>query len=154
MLLKVGHRGNKLYSQVHIARAMTMGIEIKLNLSDNLVESAKHLGEATQEDVSTILLNILEVLLPTLETLADNNFYPVVANLSDTQVVALAEAKMDLSSNQRLRELQQKGKTAELTQTERDELLTLISIYQLGQLRKSEALAEAVKRGLLSPLHP
>lgn len=131
-----------------------MGIEIKLNLSDNLVESAKHLGEATQEDVSTILLNILEVLLPTLETLADNNFYPVVANLSDTQVVALAEAKMDLSSNQRLRELQQKGKTAELTQTERDELLTLISIYQLGQLRKSEALAEAVKRGLLSPLHP
>jgi hypothetical protein len=131
-----------------------MGIEIKLNLSDNLVESAKHLGAATQEDVSTVLLNILEVLLPTLETLADNNFSPVVANLADTQVVALADTKMDLLSNQRLRELQQKGKTTGLTQAERDELLTLISIYQLGQLRKSAALAEGVKRGLLSPLHP
>jgi hypothetical protein len=32
-----------------------MSMEIKLNLSDNLVESAKHLGEATQEDVSTVL---------------------------------------------------------------------------------------------------
>ena len=133
---------------------MTMSIEIKLNLSDNLAESVQHLGEATQGDISTVLLNILEVLLPTLETLADNNLYPVVANLPDPQVVALAHAKMDRISYQRLRELQQTGKTTELTPTERDELLTLISIYQLGQLRKSEALAEAVKRGLLSPLHP
>lgn len=131
-----------------------MSIEIRLNLSDNLIESAKHLGEATQEDVSTVLLNILEGLLPTLEILVDNNFYPVVTNLADTEVVALAAAKMDLVANQRLRELQQKGKTNELTPAERDELLTLISIYQLGQLRKSAALAEAVKRGLLSPLHP
>lgn len=137
-----------------IAKAIAMAMEIKLNLSDSLLESAKHLGEATQEDVSTILLNILEVLLPTLETLVDNNFYPVVANLSDSQVIALADAKMDRISHQRLRELQEKGKITELTQTERDELLTLISIYQLGQLRKSEALVEAVKRGLLSPLHP
>ncbi len=131
-----------------------MGMEIKLNLSDNLVKSAKQLGESTQADVSTIILDILEVLLPTLETLADSNLYPVVANLSDPQVVALADAKMDSMSNQRLRKLQEKGKTTELTQAERDELLTLISIYQLGQLRKSEALAEAVKRGLRSPLHP
>lgn len=130
-----------------------MVIEIKLNLSDKLVESAKHLGEATQGDVSTILVNILEVLLPTLENLADSNFYPIVANISDVQVLALADTKMDQISHQRLRELQQKGKNSELTQIERDELLTLISIYQLGQLRKSEALAEAVKRGLLSPLH-
>lgn len=137
-----------------MAKAIAMAMEIKLNLSDSLLESAQHLGEATQEDISTILLNILEVLLPTLETLVDNNFYPVVANLSDSQVIALADAKMDRISHQRLRELQEKGKITELTQTERDELLTLISIYQLGQLRKSEALVEAVKRGLLSPLHP
>ncbi|MFB2892442.1 hypothetical protein ACE1CI_05810 [Aerosakkonemataceae cyanobacterium BLCC-F50] len=137
-----------------MAKAIAMAMEIKLNLSDSLLESAQHLGEATQEDVSTILLNILEVLLPTLETLVDNDFYPVVANLSDSQVMALADAKMDRISHQRLRELQEKGKITELTQTERDELLTLISIYQLGQLRKSEALVEAVKRGLLSPLHP
>ena len=130
-----------------------MSVEIKLNLPDNLVKSVKHLGEVTKEDMSTVLLNILEVLLPTLEILADNNFYPIGTNLADTQVVALADAKMDRVSHQRLRELQQKGKTTELFPAEQDELLTLISIYQLGQLRKSAALAEAVKRGLLSPLH-
>lgn len=131
-----------------------MGIEIRLNLPDNLIESAKHLGEATQRDVPTVIISVLEMLLPTLETLADSNLYPLVASLSDAQVVAVADAKMDTLSNQRLGELQQQGKISELTQTERYELLTLISIYQIGQLRKSEALAEAVKRGLIPPLHP
>jgi uncharacterized protein YnzC (UPF0291/DUF896 family) len=54
--------------------------------------------------------------------------------------------------NQRLGELQQRGKVIGLTEAERYELLALLRIYQLGQLRKSEALAEAVCRGLRSPL--
>ncbi|MBS3025707.1 MAG: hypothetical protein HCA25_01045 [Dolichospermum sp. DET50] len=37
---------------------------------------------------------------------------------------------------------------------ERYELLILISLYQMGQLRKSEGLAEAVKRGIKTPLSP
>jgi hypothetical protein len=54
--------------------------------------------------------------------------------------------------NQRLGDLQANGKAASLNEAERYELLALLQIYQLGQLRKSEALAEAVKRGLLEPL--
>jgi hypothetical protein len=130
-----------------------MAVEIKLNLPDTLLESVKHLGEVTQQDITTVLINILEMLLPTLETLADNHFYPVVTSLSDAQVVAIANAKINPISHQHLSEVQQKGKTTELTPTEGYELITLISIYQLGQLHKSEALAEAVKRGLLPPMH-
>jgi uncharacterized protein YnzC (UPF0291/DUF896 family) len=59
---------------------------------------------------------------------------------------------MDEVQNQRLGELQAKGKTTALTESERYELLALLHIYQLGQLRKSEALAEAVRRGLREPL--
>jgi hypothetical protein len=44
------------------------------------------------------------------------------------------------------------GKATGLTEPERYELLALLQIYQLGQLRKSEAIAEAVERGLLEPL--
>ena len=51
-----------------------------------------------------------------------------------------------------LAKLQTKGKTTGLSEAERYELLALLQIYQLGQLRKSEALAEAVKRGLQEPL--
>jgi hypothetical protein len=54
--------------------------------------------------------------------------------------------------NQRLGDLQANGKAASFNEAERYELLALLQIYQLGQLRKSEALAEAVKRGLLEPL--
>jgi hypothetical protein len=75
-----------------------------------------------------------------------------IAALTDNEVLALFDAKMDQTQNQRLGDLQAKGKATKLTEAERYELLALLHIYQLGQLRKSEALAEAVKRGLLEPL--
>jgi hypothetical protein len=53
-----------------------------------------------------------------------------------------------------LGELQAKGKNTGLTAGERYELLILMSLYQMGQLRKSEGLAEAVKRGIKTPLSP
>jgi hypothetical protein len=48
--------------------------------------------------------------------------------------------------------LQTKGKATGLSVAERYELLALLQIYHLGQLRKSEAVAEAVRRGLRMPL--
>lgn len=72
--------------------------------------------------------------------------------LSDKEVLALADAKLDKVQNDRLGWLQAKGKRDGLTQEEQHELMTLMQIYQVGQLRKSEALAEAVRRGLREPL--
>ena len=65
-----------------------------------------------------------------------------------SKIIELASLKMDAVQNQRLGELQAKGKNTGLTEAEGYELSVLISIYQMGQLRKSMALAEAVKRGL------
>jgi hypothetical protein len=127
-----------------------MAVEVTLTLPDNLVEYAKRLGDATQRDVAAILADALEMLLPTWENLPESSSYPSVSSLSDTEVLILADSKMDAVQNQRLGELQQQGKTTGLTEAERYELLALLQIYQLGQLRKSEALAEAVQRGLRS----
>lgn len=129
-------------------------MEVTLNLSENLAESAEHLASATKRDLATVITEVLEMLLPLLENMADSNLYPPVFSLSDAEVIALADSKMDEATNQRLGELQSKGKRIGLRETERNELLTLLQIYQLGQLRKSEALAEAVKRGLRGKLHP
>ena len=131
-----------------------MAVEVTLSLPENLVEHAKRLGEATQRDVAAILADALEMLLPTWENLSENSSIPGVSSLSDAEVLALADSKMDAVQNQRLGELQQRGKTIGLTEAERYELLALLQIYQLGQLRKSEALAEAVQRDLRSPLSP
>ena len=131
-----------------------MAVEVTLTLPENLVEYAKRLGDATQRDVAAILAEALEMLLPTWENLSEDSSYPSLSSLSNAEVLALANSKMDAVQNQRLGELQQRGKTAGLTEAERYELLALLQIYQLGQLRKSEALAEAVQRGLRSPLSP
>lgn len=129
-----------------------MAVEVTLTLPENLIEHAKRLGDATQRDVAAILADALEMLLPTLENLPESSPYPSLSSLSDAEVLTLANSKMDAVQNQRLGELQQRGKTTGLTEAERYELLALLQIYQLGQLRKSEALAEAVQRGLRSPL--
>ncbi len=129
-------------------------MEVTLNLSENLVESAENLASATKRDLPTVIADVLEMLLPFIENMVDSNLYRPVFSLSDAEVIALADSKMDEATNQRLGELQSKGKTIGLRETERNQLLSLLPIYQLGQLRKSEALAEAVKRGLRGKLHP
>ena len=75
-----------------------------------------------------------------------------VCTLSDKEVLQLADQKMDVAQNERLGQLQRKGKEVGLNAAERRELRTLLQICQQGQLRKSEALAEAVRRGLRKPM--
>jgi len=129
-----------------------MTVEVTLYLPENLVERAKRFGEVTQRDVGQVLADTLEMMWATLDPLSD--LAPSVSTLSDDEVLALAQAKMDPVQNERLGELQGKGKEEGLTEAERAELLALLHIYQIGQLRKSEGLAEAVRRGLQEPLAP
>ena len=131
-----------------------MTVEITLNLPDRLVEQAQHFSSATQQDVGTVLSDTLEMLWLTAEDFPSADSKVTISALPNDEVLALANSKMDEVQYQRLGTLQTKGKTSGLTDAERYELLTLLKIYQLGQLRKSEALAEAVARGLREPLSP
>ena len=129
-----------------------MSIEVTLTLPNGLVEHAKYFGQATKRSVEEILTDTLEILWPTLEDIATRDLYPAITSLSDKEILALAKMKMDKSQNRRLGHLQTKGKETSLTEAERFELLALLQIYRLGQLRKSGALAEAVQRGLRKPI--
>lgn len=77
-----------------------MAIEVTLTLPENLVEHAKRLGDATQRDVAAILADALEMLLPTLENLPEGSSYPSVSTRSNTEVLILADSKMDAVQNQ------------------------------------------------------
>ena len=129
-----------------------MAVEITLKLSENLVEHAKRLGAATHRDVGTVLSDVLEMIWQPTEGFPNLEALPPISTLLDEQVLALADAKMDATQNQRLGDLQAKGKTTGLSEAESYELLILLQIYQLGQIRKAEALAEAVCRSLRQPL--
>ncbi len=127
-----------------------MAIEVTLMLQEGLVEYAKRFGQATQRDVGEVLADALAMMWSTIDTLSD--LEPPVAMLSDDEVLSLANSKMGPVQNKRLGELQARGKVEGLTEAERAELLALLHIYQTGQLRKSEGLAEAVRRGLRQAL--
>ncbi|BAZ28367.1 hypothetical protein NIES4074_07980 [Cylindrospermum sp. NIES-4074] len=125
-----------------------MSVPITINLSESLVESAQRLGEATARELSDVLVDTLEIVLFSFGNLSE------ISNLKDAEVLELANLKIDAVQNQRFGELQAKGKNTGLTKVERYELLVLMSIYQIGQLKKSEGLAEAVRRGIKTPLLP
>ena len=128
--------------------------QITIDLPDNLVESAQRLGTATARNLSDILADTLEIVLPVFNNLSGTSSQKEISHLLDTEVIELANLKMDAFQNQRLGDLQAKGKSTGLTEAEGYELFVLMSIYQIGQLKKSMALAEIVKRGLREPLLP
>ena len=129
-----------------------MSVEVTLHLPEHLVERAKRFGETTQRDVGQVLADTLAMIWATIGT--GPELEPPVSTLSDEDVLALADAKMDPIQNDRLAELQTRGKADGLTEAERVELLSLLHLYQVGQLWKSAGLAEAVRRGLRTPLRP
>jgi len=61
---------------------------------------------------------------------------------------------MKPAQGRRLSELLGKQREGELTESERSELLALMQVYNQFWIRQSEALAEAVRRGLRRPLEP
>ena len=126
-----------------------MMTELTLTLPEHVARYLLQLGRDTHRSAETALVDTLEMMLPTLP---DTTSYPPITSLTDNDVVALAHSKMDETQNDRLHTLQLRGKAGKLAEYERDELLALLHIYQKGQLRKAEALAEAVKRGLIPPI--
>ena len=77
-----------------------------------------------------------------------------MTSLTDEEVLGLAEVQMLPAQGRRLSALLQKQQAQELSVPERTELLALMQVYQEGLLRKAQALHEAVRRGLRTPLEP
>ena len=131
-----------------------MAVEVTLTLPETLVEQARRFGQTTQQDAEDVLADALEWLSPLIEDSPEAIFSPPVAALTDKEVLELANAQLDVAQNRRLGDLLAKAKAAGLSVAERYELAALMMTCQIGRLRKSEALAEAVRRGLRAPLNP
>lgn len=127
-----------------------MSLQVTINLPDSLVRKAQAFN-ASSRSMEDVVTETLEAIYPMLENSPDL-MTPSVATLSDEEVLQLADSKMDVVQNQRLGDLQAKGKAVGLNQAERHELIALFQIYQTGLLRKSEAMVEAVRRGLRQPI--
>jgi predicted transcriptional regulator len=128
-----------------------MSTQVMLTLPDDVYERAKQWAALTQREVSHILTEALAIVLtPVGEPL----WTPPVTALSDAEVMALAQVQMAPSQGKRLDRLLEKQREHTLIVPEQAELLALMQVYHQLWLRQSEALAEAVRRGLRAPLTP
>jgi len=127
-------------------------MEITLTLPDELYERAERWATITRRDLPEALTDALAIALTPVYTTP----WPKeqISSLSDEEVLTLCEAQMKPAQGQRLNKLLEKQREGTLTESECPELLALMQIYEQLWIRQSEALAEAVRRGLREPLEP
>jgi hypothetical protein len=127
-------------------------MQVTLTLPDELYEQAKRWATITQQELSETLTDALTIALTPVHTTP--KLEKPVSSLSDEDVLALSQVQMNPLQGQRLSELLKKQREETLTRTSRSELLALVQLYEQFWIRQSEALAEAVRRGLRTPLEP
>lgn len=129
-----------------------MATEILLHLPDKLYRQASRLAELSNRDLPRVLTETLEnaffPLGPFAEALAP------IEKLSDQELLQLTDLQMENSQGKRFSRLLACQNEGELSEAERLELAALLQVSQEGMLRKAQALAEAVRRGLRVPLTP
>ena len=129
-----------------------MNTQVTLTLSDELYEHARRWATITQRDLSETLTDALTIVLTPVYTTP--RLERPVSSLSNEDVLALSKAQMGSAQGRRLSKLLEKQREGTLTESERPELLALMHVYEQLWVRQSEALAEAVRRGLRKPLEP
>jgi len=129
-----------------------MSTQVVVTLPDDLYAHAQHWAALTHREVPQLLTEALTLVLTPIGT-PPLDASPVTT-LSDTKVLALAQVQMAPQQGHRLNQLLGKQGETTLTTQEQAELLALMQVYQQLWVLQSEALAEAVRRGLHAPLTP
>ena len=127
-----------------------MSKQITLTLPDELYDNARQWALMTQRNLSETLTDALKIVLTPVHT--HPQLEKPVTVLSDQEVLALAQVQMESIQGHRLGELLAKQREDSLPNHEQAELLAMMQVYNQLWLRQSEALAEAVRRGLMGPL--
>lgn len=115
---------------------------VTLNVPDQIVRVATSIAKRKRRAMEEVLL----------EMLTRRASEPTVENLSDEEVLALSEMTMPKEQEERLGELLAQQRENQIDAEGRKELAQLMWLYKQGMLQKSQALREAVERGLREPL--
>lgn len=120
-------------------------MEISVKLPNNLYEDVSHLARAKKKSMAEIIKNaVRKAVIEESQTLERP-----LADCSDEEVLALANMKMSAAENRRMSELLDRQREEKITPLERNELDVLFRVYQVGNFRKAQGIAEAVRRGLI-----
>lgn len=123
-----------------------MNAQVTVDLPEDVLQPATRLAQLTSRKLSDVLVDALDLSLPALGQ-PETNAEPLT-KLSDKAILALTQLEMSADSDSRLSDLLYKQQAGLLLEAERMEMARLMQIYQEGLLRKAQALAESVRRGL------
>jgi hypothetical protein len=118
---------------------------VTVTLPDDVYEGIERLAENSGRDVNDVLANTLTI---SLSLLLEQPNAQAVETLSDAEILALTNSKMDEALSQRMSQLLQKNQNGELDEIEQHELSLFMYVYHQGSLRKVQAMEEAIRRGL------
>lgn len=117
-----------------------------LSLPDDVYHQAARIAQVMNQDVSHVLAEAIESMLSPLGSSAV--VFAPVGELTDREVLAAAEVRMDEAQGKRLGKLLDRQQAGKLSEAERSELAALMQIYHGNLIQKAQALGEAVRRGL------
>ena len=125
--------------------------QLTLTLPAGLLEKARIMAGRAGRTVDAVLVEAIE---RSLDPLGDALEQKPVTEWPNEEVLSAADGQMPLEREERLSELLDRQQAGLLTDAERPELTALMELYQRLLLRKAQALAEAVRRGLREPVQP
>ncbi|HMS40887.1 MAG TPA: hypothetical protein PKE69_11715 [Pyrinomonadaceae bacterium] len=120
-------------------------MEISVKLSNNLYQGVSNLAKAKKKSVGEIIKGAVKKVIAEEAEVLERP----LAGCSDAEVLAVANMKMSEKENWRMSELSDKQREETITPLERNELDALFRVFQVGNLRKSQGIYEAVLRGLI-----
>lgn len=120
-------------------------MEVTISLPEKVFANVKSFASKTHRRIDEVIVEKIEREFPVDTEELDRP----LADCSDEEVLALANMKMSEAENRRMSELSEKQREETISPLERNELDALFRVYQVGNLRKSQGIYEAVKRGLI-----
>ena len=127
-----------------------MTTQLTISLSDELYQGVANFAQLLGKDIREVLSETIALSLAPIVT--QNQVPPAVTELSDRELLTLTELTLEPQTDIRLSELLERQQEGLITLPEQSELLGLMQSYQEGWLQKTQAIVEAVKRGLREPL--
>jgi hypothetical protein len=120
-------------------------MEISVKLPNQLYQNVTAIAHAKKKSVASVIKNAVQKAVREESEILDRP----MADCSDDEVLGVANMKMPVAENTRMSKLLSKQNAATITPLERNELEALLFVFQVGNLRKSQGIYEAVQRGLI-----
>lgn len=127
-----------------------MTVPVTIHLPDDLYQRAERFAKLSNRDLASVITDTVQSSLPPMGDYIDR--LQPIETLSDSEILALANSKMQSDQDDRMSLLLAHQRENELLDGETQELEVLMQAYQEGWLRQTTALVQAVKRGLMEPM--